>query len=197
MDTVKVRLSPEEYLKQEEVAEFKSEYRNGEVIPMPGGTKNHHRLGRNFCSDFNNTFENGPYEAFMTDMRLWIPAYQLFTYSDVAIFQGEPLLLEGRRDTLLDPIIIVEVLSDSTELYDRTEKFQMYRSLESLKEYILISQHKIRVDQYVLESQNRWVFKDYEGEDAVLKLVAIPFEIKLGQLYRKVNFEVETRSETE
>jgi Uma2 family endonuclease len=79
MDAVRTRLTVEEYLERETTAEFRSEYRDGEVFPMPGGTKNHHRLGRNFCNDFNNTFEDGPYEAFMTDMRLWIPTYKLFT----------------------------------------------------------------------------------------------------------------------
>jgi Uma2 family endonuclease len=195
MDATKTRVSPEEYLEREVKAEFRSEYRNGEVIPMPGGTKNHHRLGRNFCTDFNITFEDGPYEGFMTDMRLWIPTYKVFTYPDVLIFEGEPKLLEGRKDTLLDPIVIVEVLSDSTELYDRTEKFQMYRSLGSLKEYILVSQYKIRVDQYAVDGQGNWLFRDYEGEEAILKLVSIPFEIKLSQLYRKVNLEAQTRSE--
>jgi Uma2 family endonuclease len=189
MDAVKTGLTPEEYLEQEVKAEFRSEYRDGEVLPMPGGTKNHHRLGRNFCNDFNNTFEDGPYEAFMTDMRLWIPTYKLFTYPDVLIFQGEPPLLEGRKDTLLDPLVIVEVLSDSTELYDRIDKFKMYRSLASLQEYILISQYRMRVEQYALNNQGNWVFRDYEGTESVLKLVSVPFEIKLSQLYRKVIFE--------
>lgn len=197
MDTVKTYISPETYLEQEAKAEFRSEYRNGEVIPMPGGTKNHHRLGRNFCTDFNTAFENGPYEAFMTDMKLWIPTYKVFTYPDVLIFEGEPKLLEGRKDTLLDPIVIVEVLSASTELYDRTEKFQMYRSLGSLKEYILISQYQMRVDRYTINAQGDWLFRDYEGQETILKLTSVPFEISLGQLYRKVVFETETRPETE
>jgi Uma2 family endonuclease len=194
MDTVKTYISPQDYLRQEEVAEFRSEYRNGEVIPMPGGTKNHHRLARNFCTDFNTAFEDGPYETFMTDMRLWIPEHKLFTYPDVIVFHGEPKLLEGRKDTLLDPLVIIEVLSDSTELYDRTEKFQMYRSLESLKEYILISQYALRVDRYSLSTNGNWIFKDYEGADAVLKLDSVPFEIKLSHLYRKITFETKTRS---
>lgn len=194
MDVVKTHFSPEEYLEQEVKAEFRSEYRNGEIIPMPGGTPNHNRLARNFCSDVNTQLENNGYEAFVNDMRVWIPSYKLFTYPDVMVIQGEPKLLEGRKDTLLDPLVIVEVLSDSTELYDRTEKFEMYRSLGSLKEYLLVSQYRIRVDQYALNSRGEWIFRDYEGEDDVLKLVSLPFEIKLGQLYRKVNFEEEIRS---
>jgi Uma2 family endonuclease len=195
MDTVKTRLTPEEYLEQEVIAEFRSEYRNGEIIPMPGGTANHNRLAGNLYSDFNAQFEDQSYEAFINDMRLWIPTYKLFTYPDVMVIQGEPRYLEGRKDTLVDPILIVEVLSDSTELYDRTDKFKMYRSLRTLKEYILISQYQIRVEQYAVDTQGQWLFRDYEGEEAVLKLVSVPFEIKLGQLYRKVNFASETRSE--
>jgi Uma2 family endonuclease len=195
MDVVKTRVSPEDYLEQEVKAEFRSEYRNGEVIPMPGGTPNHNRIAGNFYGNFNKHFEEEPYEAFITDVRLWIPSHKLFTYSDVLVIEGELKLLEGRKDTVLDPRLVVEVLSDSTELYDRTEKFQMYRSLDSLKEYILVSQYKIRVDQYAVDAQGNWLFRDYEGEEAILKLVSIPFEIKLSQLYRKVNLEVETRSE--
>jgi Uma2 family endonuclease len=194
MDAVKTRLTPEEYLEQEVTAEFRSEYRNGEVIPMPGGTFNHNRLAGNFYSNFNAQFENPgfetqPHEAFINDIRLWIPSYRLFTYPDVFIIQGEPELLEGRQDTMLNPKVIVEVLSDSTELYDRTDKFKMYRSLRSLKEYILVSQYKIRVEHYAIDQQGEWVFRDYEGLEAVLKLVSVPFEIKLSQLYRKVAFE--------
>jgi Uma2 family endonuclease len=195
MDTVKTRLTPEEYLELEVTAEFRSEYRNGEIIPMPGGTANHNRLAGNLYSDFNAQFEDQSYEAFINDMRLWIPTYKLFTYPDVMVIQGEPRYLEGRKDTLVDPILIVEVLSDSTELYDRTDKFKMYRSLRTLKEYILISPYQIRVEQYAVDTQGQWLFRDYEGEEAVLKLVSVPFEIKLGQLYRKVNFASETRSE--
>jgi Uma2 family endonuclease len=109
----------------------------------------------------------------------------------------EPKLLEGRTDTLLDPLVIVEVLSDSTELYDRTDKFQMYRSLSSLKEYILVSQYKIRLDHYAIDASGQWLFRDYEGEEAILKLVSVPFEIKLEQLYRKVDFAAATRSAEE
>jgi Uma2 family endonuclease len=194
MDAVKTRLTIEEYLERETTAEFRSEYRNGEVFPRPGGTPNHNRLAGNFYRDFNDHFESSglesqPHEAFITDMRLWIPSYHLFTYPDILIIQGEPELLEGRRDTMLNPKVIVEVLSDSTELYDRTDKFQMYRSLPSLKEYILISQYKIRVEQYAIDKQGAWVFRDYEGSETILKLVSVPFEIKLSQLYRKVIFE--------
>jgi Uma2 family endonuclease len=197
MDTVKTFLSAQDYLSQEEIAEFKSEYRNGEVIRMPGGTPNHNQLAGNFYRDFYAQFEDSSYEAYINDVRLWIPSHKLFTYPDVMIIEGERKFLEGRKDTLLNPLFIVEVLSNSTELYDRTEKFQMYRSLESLKEYILISQYRIQVDRYVVNANGDWVFKDFTGEEAVLKLASVPFEIKLSQLYRKVDFEMETRSETE
>jgi Uma2 family endonuclease len=194
------KLTLEEYFKQETTAEFRSEYHNGSVLPLPANTLNHNRLAGGFCSNFNTHFENpnysgAPYEAFFADARLWIPAYNLFTYPDVLIFQGEPALLEGRKDTLLDPLVIVEVLSDSTELYDRIDKFKMYRSLPSLQEYILISQYQIRVEQYALDSQGNWVFRDYEGPEAVLKLASVPFQIKLSHLYRKVVLDSsETRS---
>ncbi len=197
MDAVKTYASPEEYLEQEVKAEFRSEYRNGEVIPMPGGTPNHNQLAGNFYRDFYAQFEDSSYEAYINDVRLWIPSYKLFTYLDVMVMEGERRFLEGRKDTLLDPLVIIEVLSDSTELYDRTEKFQMYRSLGSLKEYILISQYALRVDHYAIDPNGNWLFRDYEGGDSVLKLASVPFEIKLSDLYRKVNFETEIRSDDE
>jgi Uma2 family endonuclease len=195
MSTGGLKLTPEEYFQQEATAQFRSEYHNGTVLALSANTLNHNRLAGGFGNAFNTHFEDSPYEAFVTDMRLWVSTYNLFTYPDVSVFQGEPLLLKGPKDTLLNPILIVEVLSDSTELYDRIDKFKMYRSLPSLQEYILISQYQIRVEQYALDSQGNWVFRDYEGLEALLKLASVPFEIKLSQLYRKVVFDSnETRS---
>ncbi len=195
MDSAKTHYTVDEYLRHEEVSEIRHEYHNGYIKLRGGSSLNHNRIAGKFCSDFNIRFENQSYEAFITEVKLWIPFYHSFTYPDVMIIQGEPKFLEGRKDTLLDPVLIVEVLSDSTELYDRTDKFKMYRTLASLKEYILISQYQTRVEQFAIDAQGEWVFRDYEGEENVLKLVSVPFEIKLSQLYRKVNFASETRSE--
>jgi Uma2 family endonuclease len=180
--------TPEEYLKLEETAECRSEYHDGEIIPMAGGSPNHNQIALNLSTALNIAFKQKPYRVFMADMRLWLPRYRRFVYPDVMVIQGELEFLEGRRDTLANPVLIAEVLSDSTEGYDRGDKFRMYRSLSSFGEYLLVDQSAMRLERFVRNDQGQWLFSDCEGADAVLKLETIPFEVKLAELYDKVDF---------
>lgn len=176
----------EEYLELECAAEFRSEYHDGEIVPMPGGSPNHNRIAGNFYAELNFAFKNKPFDVFINDLRLWIPSYRLFTYPDVMIV-AEPLeLLEGRRDTVTNPLVIAEVLSDSTEKYDRGDKFKMYRSVPSLREYLLLSQNRVQLEHFVKNEQGPWTLEDYEGEETVLKLATVPCEVTLKDLYDKV-----------
>jgi Uma2 family endonuclease len=111
------------------------------------------------------------------------------------VVEGELELLEGRRDTITNPVLITEVLSDSTEAYDRGEKFRIYRSLASFREYLLISQNAMRVERFVKNAQGQWLLVDYEGADATLELSAVPFEAKLSDIYDKVTFEAPDKTE--
>jgi Uma2 family endonuclease len=190
----KSRLSFEDFLEQEAKAEFRSEYHDGESRPMAGGTFNHNQIAGNFYTFANLEFRDKSYRIFMNDVIVWLTLYHKSTYPDLMIVEGNIETLSERPNVMLNPIVIVEVLSTSTEGYDRGDKFKLYRSLPSFREYILISQSMIHVDQFVKTNDGHWLLTDYDGEDAVLKLKTVPFEIMLKDLYDKVAFEVSPSS---
>ena len=121
-----------EYLDLETVAEYKSEYRDGQIIPMAGGTPNHNRIAGNFYASLNFALKGQAYDVFTSDLRLWIPQARLYTYPDVMVVSGQLQFAESRRETITNPLIIVEVLSESTANYDRGEKFRLYRTIPTL-----------------------------------------------------------------
>lgn len=187
----KKHYTPEEYLELEAKAEERHEYIDGEIVLMPGGMPNHNRIILNFGATLNFALKRQPYDVFVTDQRVWIPRKRLYTYPDVMIIQGELQLQEGRRDTLTNPMMIVEVLSNSTEAYDRSGKFAAYRTIPSFQEYVLIDQYDRHVEQYYKTEPRKWIFSEYDGEEAILSLNSVPFEISLADLYDKVEFEAE------
>jgi Uma2 family endonuclease len=181
--------TPEEYLAIEEFSEFKNEYIDGQMIPMAGGTTNHNRLALNFSSALNFAFKQQDYEVFVSDVRLWIPERRIFTYPDVMIIAGEPQYVPNRSDIITNPIVIIEVLSKSTQAYDRGEKLNAYRTLPSFQEYLLIDQTRIHVEQSYVTGKKQGSFREYDEEDESIALVSVPFEISLADLYSKVKFE--------
>lgn len=183
--------TPEEYLELETSATFRSEYYDGQIFPMAGGTPNHNRIGGNFYAAFNFALKGQPYDVFINDMRLWIPCKRLYTYPDVMVIADQLEFAPGRRDTITNPVMIAEVLSVSTEKYDRVGKFKLYRGIPTFREYILISQTEIYVEQYLKTEDNKWLFTEYEGENALLALTSISFQVSLLDLYDKVEFESE------
>ncbi|MDJ0733888.1 MAG: Uma2 family endonuclease [Nostocaceae cyanobacterium] len=188
--TEKRYYTPEEYLALEEVADYKSEYINGEIIPMAGGTANHNRITLNLSTNLNFAFRQQDYEVFMVDMRLWIPKRRIYTYPDVMVVVGEPQFLNNRTDIITNPKIIVEVLSDSTQGYDREGKFSDYRTIPSFEEYLLIDQTKIYVEQFSKTGNKQWMLREYDEEDEGISLNSVGFEISMQDLYNKVKFEV-------
>lgn len=187
----KKQYTPEEYLELEATAEERHEYIDGEIILMPGGLPNHNTIAGNFYAAINFALKRQPYRAFITDQRLWIPRKRIYTYPDVMIVQGELQLQEGRRDTLTNPMMIAEVLSNSTEAYDRSGKFAAYRTIPSFQEYVLIDQSSMHVEQYYKTEPRKWIFSEYDGAEAILSLNSVPVEITLADLYDKVAFEAE------
>ncbi|MDM9585703.1 Uma2 family endonuclease [Nostoc sp. GT001] len=181
--------TPEEYLELEEAADYKSEYIDGQIIPMAGGTINHNRISLNLSAALNFAFRQQDYEVFMGDVRLWIPQKLTYTYPDVMILAGEPEFFNNRKDIILNPQIIVEVLSKSTKGYDREDKFQAYRTISTFQEYLLIDQTRIHVDQFSKTGKKQWTLREYDEEDEAIALVTVPFEISLQDLYNKVKFE--------
>lgn len=181
--------TPEEYLALEVQAQERNEYLDGEIVPMVGGLPNHNRLILNLASTLNFSLRKQPYDVFVTDQRLWIPKRRVYTYPDVMIVQGELQLQAGRNDTITNPLVIVEVLSKSTQAYDRGEKFKFYRTIPTFQEYVLVDQYSMSVEQYYKTGDSRWLFSETEGEEAILKLNTINFEITLTDLYDKVTFD--------
>lgn len=182
--------TPEEYLELEEAAEYKSEYIDGQIIPMAGGSTNHNRISLNLSAALNFAFRQQDYEAFMGDVRLWILQKRIYTYPDVMIVAGEPEYFNNRTDTIVNPQVIVEVLSKSTKGYDREDKFEAYRTIDTFQEYLLIDQTRIYVEQYSKTAKKRWSLCEYDEEDEAISLTSVPFQISLVDLYNKVKFDV-------
>lgn len=182
--------TPEEYLVLEEAAEYKSEYRNGEIVPRTGGTTNHNQVVGNFSAHLYFAFRRQNYRVFMNDVRLWTTRYKFYTYPDIMVIEGEPNYYENRVDTVTNPQIIVEVLSKSTKNYDRGDKFDCYRSIPEFKEYILIDQYKFHVEQFSKTSEGKWLLSNYESAEAVLTLSSVDFTVALSDIYERVDFEL-------
>ncbi|MEH2282490.1 MAG: Uma2 family endonuclease [Nostoc sp.] len=182
--------TPEEYLELEEAADYKSEYIDGQIIPMAGGTVNHNQIALNLSTELNFAFKKQNYRVFMGDIRLWILQKRTYTYPDVMILAGEPEFFNNRKDIILNPQIIVEVLSKSTKGYDREDKFQAYRTISTFQEYLLIDQTRIHVEQFSKTGKKQWTLREYDEEDEAIALVTVPFEISLQDLYNKVKFEL-------
>ena len=184
----KRRYTPEEYLALEDAAETRSEYRNGEIIPMTGGTTNHNRISLNLAGSINLAFAQADYEVFMADVKLWIPDEQVCTYPDVMVVAGAVDYHNRRNDIILNPRVIIEVLSKSTEDYDRLGKFALYRTIPSFQEYVLVNQTRIQVEHYTKQAAKRWLLEDLDIEDAQVRFASIPFAISLEELYGRVQF---------
>ena len=138
-------LTPEEYLAQEELAEFRSEYYRGQVFAMSGGSFSHVFINDNLALEIGAQLKGSPCRFGSSDLRVRVAATGLYTYPDAVIICGAPDLLRGPTDTLLNPRVVIEILSPSTESYDRTQKFDHYRQLPTLQEYVLVAQNRARV----------------------------------------------------
>ena len=176
----------EEYLDLEVELETRNEYRNGEIAPMTGGTPNHNELIRALTVVFSLGLRGKPYRVFLADQRLWIPDRNLYTYPDVMVTEKPIQLQAGRKDTVMNPIVIAEILSDSTKAYDRDEKFAAYRTITGFQEYVLIDQYQFHVEQYVKQDVNQWLFTEYSGKEAQFTLSSVGVEIVLADLYENV-----------
>jgi Uma2 family endonuclease len=180
--------SPEEYLALEEAADAKSEYIDGQIFPMAGGSTNHNQIALNFSTELNFAFKKLDYRVFMSDVRLWIPQKRIYTYPDVMVL-AVPEYERDRTDTITNAKIIVQVLSGSTKRYDQGGKFEAYRTISTFKEYLLVDQTKIYVEQYSKTANKRWSLREYDVEDTAITLASVEFQISLTDVYNKVKFE--------
>jgi len=183
----KKRFTPQEYLALERKSETRNEYYNGEIFAMSGASREHNLIAGNLFRDIGNQLEDRPCETYMNDMRVWIEATGLYTYPDVVVVCDEPRFQDREVDTLLNPTVIVEVLSPTTEAYDRGDKFRHYRRIDSLREFVLISQDRMMVERYTRQGKD-WVLSDMTDPDQVLKLESIGCQIPLDRIYAKIKF---------
>ena len=183
-------LTEEEYLRLERAAEFRSEFHRGEMFAMAGASLQHSRIKGNFETGLCLRFRGGPFEAVSGDLRVKVAPTGLFTYPDVVVFCGKPELLDRQMDTLLNPKLIVEVLSESTQDYDRGKKFEHYQTIASLEEYVLVAQDRPRCESYFRQPGGHWRYTPCEGLEAEVFLESVGVRVPLAELYADVEFPV-------
>ena len=182
-------LAPEEYLAAEREAATRSEYFNGQVYAMAGASREHNQITFNIAGGLHAQLRGHPCVAYVNDMRLKVNETGLYAYPDVMALCGEPHFEDSAADTLTNPSVIIEVLSESTERYDRGDKFAHYRRLASLRDYVLVSQRRPRLEHYTRRGED-WVLREIDGLDAVLRLPDIGCELPLADIYDKLTFAV-------
>ena len=181
-------VTPLEYLEREREAEFRSEYDQGVIIPMTGASREHNRITFDTSRHLGNQLDGSTCEGFAQDLRVRIPQCDKYYYPDVVVVCGEPRFEDAAFDVLLNPKLIIEVLSDSTERKDREEKFDCYETLESLTDYVLISQTEPRIEHFSRLESGGWRFVVVRGLEAVLSLPAVNCNLRLADIYARVTF---------
>jgi Uma2 family endonuclease len=184
----KTYLTPEEYLARERLAEVKSEYYDGETFAMSGGSEEHSLIATNVATELNLQLRERPCKVYNSDMRVRMAEEGPYAYPDVTVVCGEAQFADAEVDTLLNPTRIVEVLSPTTEAWDRGGKFERYQQMASLQEYVLITQDRPRVERYARQSEGQWLLTVTTGLGGVLSLPSIECELALREVYRKVTF---------
>jgi Uma2 family endonuclease len=182
----KTYVTPDEYLAIERRSEFKSEYIDGEIFAMTGASRKHNYAAGNIYSALRRELREKPCDVFISDMRVRIPAANVYTYPDVVAACGEPEFEDAEVDTLVNPTLIVEVSSKSTVTYDREAKFEYYRTIPSLIEYLLVSQNNRHVTQYVRQADGRWLLADIRGAEARVELSSVGCALALAEIYERV-----------
>jgi Uma2 family endonuclease len=180
------RVSIEDYLAAERRAETKSEYVDGEVSAMTGASRPHNLIAVNVAASLHGQLKGRKAEAYIGGMRVRIPETGLYTYPDITVVCGEPRFEDGEMDTLLNPTLLIEVLSPSTEGYDRGKKSSYYRTLESLREYVLVSQEEVRVETFARQEDGHWLLSEAARLEETLPLASVGCELRLAEVYDRV-----------
>ena len=184
-----VRITPAEYLELERQAETKSEYLDGEMFAMPGVSWQHTKIVFNLATELTTQFMDRPFHVLGPELRVKVAATGLYTYPDVFITGNEPELEDNYQDTVLNPQVIFEVLSDSTESYDRGKKFAQYRSLDSLREYFLVSQKEYRVERFTRQEDGNWLYSEVTDPEGSIEIASVVCRLSLSRIYHKVDFK--------
>jgi len=182
------RVTPEQYLAAERAAEFRHEYYDGQMYAVSGGSYRHFQIIGNITAELHARLKQRPCAVGSSDLRLRVSPDGLYTYPDVVVICGDPQFADDQHDTLLNPALIVEVLSPSTEAYDRGFKFAQYRTLESLEEYALVSQTEPRVEVFRRQAAAHWLLSEAIGLEAVCDFESLDCAVPLAEIYAKVTF---------
>jgi Uma2 family endonuclease len=181
-------MSPQDYLQRERAAEFKSELFDGEVFAMSGGSPRHSLVKTNVTGELRNQLRGRPCTAYDSDLRVKVDATGLYTYPDAGVSCGPLQFDDDQHDTVLNPTVLVEVLSDSTEAYDRGKKFNHYRRIESLREYLLVAQDEAKIERFQRNVDGTWTLTEASGLEATLRLPSLGIDLSLREVYEKVDF---------
>lgn len=179
-------ISPEEYLTIERQAEYKSEYVDGVMYAVAGGSERHNLIAANIIISIGVQLRNYHCRVYPSDLKVRVPNSKRFFYPDVSVVCGETRFADDERDVILNPILIVEVLSESTAAYDRGKKFLSYQQIDSLQEYLLVSQDEVIVEHYVRQNNDTWIYTKAIGLDETIVIPSIECEIALRDIYDKV-----------
>ena len=177
-----------EYLEFERASELKHEYYNGEIFAMTGASEEHNSICMSAGFLLYGQLRNRPCRVYQSDMKVKVEAAKLYTYPDLVVRCGEAQFVDDKFDTLLNPVVIIEVLSPSTERYDRGDKFGHYRKIPTLREYLLVSQNKPHIERYLRQDDGKWEFSDATGLDAIVELSSIDCTLPLSEVYEQVTF---------
>ena len=184
----KHKYSPKEYLDLERASEHKSEFLNGEIFAMGGASARHALIVVNTSGELRNLLRDRPCTVYSTDLRVRASYEGLYSYPDVIVVCGEPKFIDDTFDTLTNPVLIVEVLSPTTKNYDRGEKFEQYRKIADLREYLLVAQDQPHVEHYVKQPDGTWLFSEVENRDSTVYLPSLDCSLSLAEVYAKVDF---------
>ena len=184
-----VRLTPEEYLRIERAAEWKSEYVDGEMFAMAGASLRHTLIAGNIVRELGNQLRDSPCLVASADLRVATHRRRHYTYPDVVVLCDAPQFVDELQDTITNPALIAEVLSDSTEKYDRGAKFERYRSVLSLSEYLLVSQDRVHVELYTRQPHGEWLLREWNDPAAEIELVSLHCRLNIAEVYAKVSLD--------
>jgi Uma2 family endonuclease len=186
----KLKYTLEEYLELDHNSEEKIEFWDGHIFTLARASLSHNRIQRNCTTYLQNKLSSRTCEVYPSDMRIKVPAYLPYRYADLSALCGNPIIETlGKQDLLANPQLIIEVLSDSTESFDRGDKFTYYKSIESFNEYVLIAQHRPHITQYVKQPDNSWSYREINGLDNLIRIYSVDCELSLVEIYQDIEFQ--------
>jgi len=184
-----VRLTPGEYLRIERAAEWKSEYIDGEMFAMAGASPRHVLITGNLVAELRDRLRDRPCNAYVADLRVATDKARHYTYPDVVVACDPLQFVDEHQDTITNPTLIAEVLSESTEKYDRGARFERYRAVPTLSDYLLVSQERVHIELYTRQPNGAWILREWNDRDAEIDLTSLQCRLKIGEVYAKVVFD--------